>query len=322
MVEIEIADARNSDRLDRLTKFNLEKDAHEQFKGELHSSFSMSTRTLGNDEFNQSQHIQPVIRYDIDASGDQMRMSLNLRRSESAESLDTDGDRPTHTEIAEALDAAGENLLPRGGEVQMTLELIDKVLKFENVLDDLDNLLFACSFIETILLAFFFIFSLRRPKQLYFWAMHTPHLLHAFQGLLLHSKLPRSWKIVELIRPEAGAEEDRAQNLKEFDASFSTKVLQYAIEHHQVYGTILKTYTKLTFLCFICDQADFIWQAVRSRTDGSHFSEMLILAFCFIFQMINLAYPLWVMHTVWKFPQEMQRNMRLALFGFTNDMKV
>ena len=71
----------------------------------------------------------------------------------------------------------------------------------------------------------------------------------------------------------------------------------------------------------MCDHVDIIWQAIRARGEGSHFSEMLILAFCFVFYMINLAYPLWVLHTVWKFPGDLQDSMRKALFGFTNTMK-
>lgn len=66
---------------------------------------------------------------------------------------------------------------------------------------------------------------------------------------------------------------------------------------------------------------DIVWQAILSRSEGSHFSEMLILAFCFVFYMIDLAYPLWVLHTVWKFPDDLQDSMRKALFGFTNTMK-
>ena len=83
-------------------------------------------------------------------------------------------------------------MLPKGSEIVLTLGFLDRVLKYEVVLDNLHDLLFGTSLLEIIILGFFFIFSLRRPKQLYFWAMHTPHFLHAFWGFALLKKLPKS----------------------------------------------------------------------------------------------------------------------------------
>lgn len=102
----------------------------------------------------------------------------------------------------------------------VTLEFLDRAMKFEVILDTLHNLLFGASFLEIVVLGFFFVFSLRRPKQLYFWAMHTPHFLHAFWGFLLLNKLPKSHEIVELIKPEKDAESLRPQNLSQFEADF------------------------------------------------------------------------------------------------------
>lgn len=116
------------------------------------------------------------------------------------------------------MESAGKNLLPKGSEVILTLEFLDKALKLEVILDFLHNLLFISSFLEIVILGFFFVFSLRKPKQFYFWAMHTPHFLHSFWGFALISKLPKSHDIVELLRPEKGTEHHRPQNIGAFEA--------------------------------------------------------------------------------------------------------
>jgi len=102
-------------------------------------------------------------------------------------------------------------------------------LKLEVILDFVHNLLFLASFLEVVILGFFFIFSLRRPKQFYFWAMHTPHFLHAFWGFALIRYLPKSHQIVELIKPEMGTEDHRPQNLGAFEAKMQTKVYEFLI---------------------------------------------------------------------------------------------
>lgn len=338
MVEVQLQN-RNSDRVAvRRKQFSMEEEAnaHDQFKGDYNSSFTESHRTLGsgtmgNEDFNFSQGLRPLGHYDGDSKDRDMRLSaalkINRKDPNSPESLDNNSEENSsdiegNPEVKQAVELAGENLLPKGEEIVTTMEFLDRILKFEVVLDYAHGVLFCTSFCEILLLGFFFVFSLRRPKQLlFFWAMHVPHLIHAFWGFRLHSKLPCSHDIVELIRPDKGSGHNRPRNLATFETNYKAKIIEYALEWQRSNEGTLKTYTKLTLLCFICDHVDVVLQAIRSRKPGNHYSEMLILGFCFFLQMINLAYPLYALHTVWKFPKEMQTQMMHALFGFTNDMK-
>jgi len=90
------------------------------------------------------------------------------------------------------LELAGDNLLPKGSEILLTMEFLNNALKFEVILDNLHNLLFAISFVEIMLLGVFFVFSMRQRKLIIFWAMHVPHFFHGFQGMYLLGMLPLS----------------------------------------------------------------------------------------------------------------------------------
>lgn len=176
----------------------------------------MSTRTLGNEEFNFSQNIKPALNHTGDDSKDwvQLNNALKVRRkkyelgSPRTESLDSNSEGimsdDESPEFAEALELAGENLLPKGSEIILTMEFLNNALKFEVILDNLHDLLFATSFVEIILLGFFFLFCLREKKMLIYWLMHVPHFFHGFWGLYLLNMLPQSQQIVALVEPEKG----------------------------------------------------------------------------------------------------------------------
>jgi hypothetical protein len=54
--------------------------------------------------------------------------------------------------------------------------------------------------------------------------MHFPHIVRAFFGLLVESKLPHSEQIIELIKHKEDKEETRSQNLAAFEADFNAKI--------------------------------------------------------------------------------------------------
>jgi hypothetical protein len=159
----------------------------------------------------------------------------------------------SNPDVMRARELAGEELLPNGSEVVLTLDFLDRVLKYEVVLDNLHDLLFATSFVEIVLLGFFFIFSLRKPRELFFWAMHTPHFLHAFWGFNLLNKLPKSQELAALIKPEPGTENERAFNLTKFEADFQAKVIGYVLKQQAKMEKVLKIFTSLTIICMCCD---------------------------------------------------------------------
>jgi hypothetical protein len=122
------------------------------------------------------------------------------------------------------MQSEGEDLLPTGEAVLQSLELFDRGLKSEVILDSVHMVLFFGSFLEIILLSCTFLFLIRKPKTLFYWAMHFPHIVRAFFGLLVESKLPHSEQIIELIKHKEDEEETRSQNLATFEADFNAKI--------------------------------------------------------------------------------------------------
>lgn len=124
----------------------------------------------------------------------------------------------------------GEDLLPTGEGVLQSLHIFDRGIKSEVILDSVHMVLFFGSFLEIILLSLTFIFLVRKPKTLVFWVMHLPHIVRAFFGLLVESKLPHSEQIIELTKPKEEEVETRSQNLAAFEADFNAKIYMFALE--------------------------------------------------------------------------------------------
>lgn len=183
-----------------------------------------------------------------------------------------------------------------------TLEIFDRMLKFEVILDNMHNVLFYGSFAETILLGLTFVFLLLKPKTLVYWMLHLPHVVHAFFGLLLGNKIPRSDHVIEAIKPKKGDEENRSQSLATFETETNAKIYEFALFHHEKCEPVLKRYFTMIIVCLVGDLLDVMFQAFRTRKTGDELSEFILLCICFIFLIIDLAYPLWVYHVSLKVP--------------------
>ena len=93
-------------------------------------------------------------------------------------------------------------LLPEAEQVKETLSYIDLVIKIQTILYEFHSVMYWMSLSEMLLLVLLFIFFLRAPGQMWFAFLHTPHLIRSFNGFKINKKIPRSYEIVEKMKPK------------------------------------------------------------------------------------------------------------------------
>jgi hypothetical protein len=60
----------------------------------------------------------------------------------------------------------------------------------------------------------------------------------------------------------------------------------------------LKIYVGCSLLALICDSIDFTAQIIRFGRPGDEYSDILLVASCFVFWFTDIAYFFWAYHYV------------------------
>ena len=97
-------------------------------------------------------------------------------------------------------------IMPDGEQVKSTLTYLDIVLKCQALLYEFHSIMYWMSLSEIILLILLLIFFLRSPGQMWFAFLHAPHLVRGILGFKINNAVPRSYDIVDKLKPEEGSE--------------------------------------------------------------------------------------------------------------------
>ena len=110
---------------------------------------------------------------------------------------------------------------------------------------------------EIILLVLLFIFFLRSPGEMWFAFLHTPHFIRGWLGFKINKAVPRSYDIVERLKPEEGQEKDKI-TFEGYEAKMKTVILTELKKTYEKIQSKLKCYSILTIVCLILDTIDMI----------------------------------------------------------------
>ena len=132
------------------------------------------------------------------------------------------------------------------------------MLKCQTILYEFHSIMYWMSLTEIVLLVFLFIFFLRSPGQMWFAFLHTPHLIRGFTGFKINKCIPRSYDIVEKLKP-ANEEEGKKQiTFAGYEMQMKTVILNTIKETYVSVYSKLKCYFVITVICFVCDWIDTV----------------------------------------------------------------
>ena len=112
-------------------------------------------------------------------------------------------------------------------------------------------------------MAVLFIFFLRDPGQMWFAFLHVPHLIRGLIGFKINKTMPRSYEIVEKLKPVEGQEfydGDTQITFEGYEAQMQTVILTTISETYEALQSKFKLYFWMTAICFALDIVDLIIQ--------------------------------------------------------------
>ena len=172
------------------------------------------------------------------------------------------------------------------------------------------------SLTEIVLLVLLFIFFLRSPGQMWFAFLHLPHLLRGIIGFKINKSIPRSYEIVEKLKPEDEEEGKKQITFEGFEMRMQTVILTTVKETYESVHGKLRAYFWLTIICGVLDIIDTVIQSMRFGVPGDEYSDIVLLTGCAIMIGINIYYIFWLYHTNSKLPEKMQSYTAGAMMGF------
>ena len=92
---------------------------------------------------------------------------------------------------------------------------------------------------------------------MWFAFLHVPHLIRGILGFKINNAVPRSYDVVEKLKPEEG-EESNQITFEGYEARMKTVILTTAKETYENVAPKLKFYSILTIVCFLLDLTDTV----------------------------------------------------------------
>ena len=93
---------------------------------------------------------------------------------------------------------------------------------------------------------------------MWFAFLHTPHLIRGFLGFKINKSIPRSYHIVEKLKPENEEEGKKQITFEGYEMHMKTVILNTIKETYDSVYSKLKCYFWTTAVCFVCDWIDTI----------------------------------------------------------------